>query len=133
MTATLFAAPSMVCARCDGSMVITTDAIGRERRRCPRCDRVAPRVTVHPDEVLVPQTLVRLTASALPPVAPGQLRCQVCAKGVEGRKRFCVACTAAMTRRGTNQARVYQPKACFECGEIFQPSGPRSRYCERCR
>lgn len=31
---------------------------------------------------------------ALPTVRPGQLRCQRCAHGVEGTKRFCRTCTS---------------------------------------
>ena len=136
MTASLFSAPSMVCARCDGAMVITTDAIGRERLRCPRCDGVARRVTVHPDEVLVPQTLVR-AASSLPSVRPGQLRCQRCAKGVEGNGRLCPACTAEAKKRAgrTRISRgpaIYPPKPCRKCGTAFQPTAPASRYCEAC-
>lgn len=26
-----------------------------------------------------------------------------------------------------------QPKPCSVCGEIFQPSGPRSLYCDKCK
>lgn len=118
---------SLDCARCDGRMVITRDALGRERRRCPRCDGVS-RVRVHPDEVLLPQGLVR--AQALPSVLPGQLRCQRCARGVDPSERFCVTCKPG--RGHSISARVYQPKPCVRCGEMFQPSGPRALYCTVC-
>lgn len=29
--------------------------------------------------------------------------------------------------------RSYRPKACGECGEPFQPTGPNSRLCSNCR
>jgi hypothetical protein len=134
MTASLFSAPSMVCARCDGEMVVTKNAVGVERFRCPRCDGVARRVTHHPDDALVPQTLVRAD-KLLPLVRPGQLRCQVCAHGVEGNGRLCPACTAAAKKRAgeTRVARgVYAPKPCTRCGQTFQPTGPRSAYCDPC-
>lgn len=130
-----FAAVSDVCARCDGRMVITKDAIGRERHRCPFCDGVAPPRTLHPDEVLVPQTLVR--ATMLPPVRPGQLRCQVCAKGVEGNGRLCpehmrVAKKRAGQTRVARGPSLYPPKPCKACSRNFQPTGPNSRYCDPC-
>ena len=133
MTASLFSAPSMVCARCDGQMVVTKDAIGRERLRCPRCDRVTAR-RADPNEALIPQGLVRAD-KLLPLVRPGQLRCQVCAHGVEGNGRLCPACTAAAKKRAgeTRVARgVYAPKPCTRCGQTFQPTGPRSAYCDPC-
>lgn len=204
------AAESMICARCDGPMTITHDALRRPRKRCERCDGVAAPRPPHPDEVLRPVTLASLTAAALPPVEPGQLRCQRCAKGVLGDVRFhpeCLrararekrqrrcscgapfvrrhgsssdACPACVARRkakrprlctGCNRldakvrgrrivsscsecratpkprkaraprpprepregGRTYRPKPCAYlggCSTIFQPTGPRSLYCE---
>jgi hypothetical protein len=143
-------ADSLICARCDGTMVLTPDAIGRLRKRCPTCDGVA-KVRHHPDQVLVPVTLASLTAVALPPIEPGQLRCQVCARSVEGDRRFCDGCAKARNlsswRRGyhcrttrskaaaptsAGITRTYKQKPCVapECGALFTPTGPRSLYCE---
>jgi hypothetical protein len=141
--AEVIAALSMICARCDGQMVVTRNAVGVERVRCPRCDGVA-KVRHHPDEVLIPQGLV--PASTLPPIAPGQLRCQWCARGVSGNARFCAdACRVARHRQSSRRTAArkprtdgsrahvrWKPKPCeFQgCGAPFQPSGPNSRYCE---
>lgn len=135
MTASLFTAPSTVCARCDGQMVVTKDAIGRERYRCPRCDRVTVR-RADPNEALIPQGLVRAD-KLLPLVRPGQLRCQRCAKGVEGNGRLCPACQAESKKQAgqtriSRGAGVYTPKPCRKCDTVFQPTGPRSSYCEAC-
>lgn len=116
---------SRICARCDGQMAITKDAVGRDRLRCPRCDGIAE-VRRRPDDAMVPQGLVR--ANQLPPVAPGQLRCQRCAHGVDGDRRFCPTCS----QRGHGE-RTYQPKSCTKCGAEFQPTGPRAQFCEACR
>jgi phage FluMu protein Com len=106
---------SLICARCDGTMVLTPDAIGRLRKRCPKCDGVA-KVRHHPDQVLVPVTLAKLTADALPPVEPGQLRCQRCAKGVDGNVRFHTECAAA--------AALEKKQRPCGCGARFvRPSG----------
>jgi hypothetical protein len=115
---------SLVCARCDGDMVITHDAIGRPRRRCPRCDGVAKRTPPHPDDVFMPQGLVR--ANGLPAIAPGQVRFQRCAHGITASARFCVECvntrlTAEKTRpcpkcgRPTVIRRGRPPKDCEAC------------------
>lgn len=122
-------APSTTCARCDRRMVVTKDAIGRERYRCPHCDGVA-QSRHHPDEVMLPQGLVR-ASPALPPISPGQLRCQRCAKGVEGDHRFCPGCRPGRGR--DHVPRSYQPKPCARCSAVFQPSGPRALFCEACR
>lgn len=116
---------SMICARCDGPMVITHDALQRPRKRCPRCDGTAAPKPPHPDQVLVPLTLGKLTADALPPVEPGQLRCQRCAKGVEGDARFHPECAAAI-------ALEKKQRVCI-CGARFVLA-PRSRAteCSRC-
>lgn len=126
--ALLFAAASEICARCDGAMVVTEDAIGRKRHRCPRCDGVAEPRPRHPDDARKPQALVPI-ASPLPPIGPGQLRCQLCACGVPITERFCESCAP---RRGAG--RHYEPKLCTEpsCGRVFIPSGPRSLYCGTC-
>lgn len=124
---------SMVCARCDSRLVVTRDAIGRERRRCPKCDGVS-QIRPHPDDAMVPQGLVR--ANLLPPVAAGQLRCQRCACGVEGDRRFCSACSFENRSAGVRAAapnRVYAPKPCARCSSVFQPTGPRALFCEACR
>lgn len=119
------------CLKCGGDTVTKMDAIGRTRQRCPRCEGVSPVRPRHPDEALVPQTLVRSnTQRALPPIAEGQLRCQRCARGVVGRARLCRACDPP---KGTNQQRSYPPKPCAKCGYNFQPTGPRALWCDRCR
>lgn len=135
MTAALRLQPQLAgedCARCHGPMVITQDAVGRDRKRCPKCDGIS-RNRVHPDEVLMPQGLVRkMGGGTLPTVAPGQLRCQRCAHGVEGDRRFCEACQRAH-RSEARRGATYAPKPCATCGATFQPTGPRARYCEACR
>lgn len=134
MTASLFSAPSMVCARCHGQMVITKDALQRERFRCPRCDGIARHVRVHPDEVLVP---VALTASSqlLPPIEPGQLRCQVCARGVTGTERMHPECARArkLGQMTDSRARRWAPRTCQKCGGALPKKVGRPRkFCERC-
>jgi hypothetical protein len=62
-----------------------TDGYGRVLDPCPNCGHEVPvpriRVSVHPDLLL-------------PEITEGQLRCQGCAKGVDGDVRFCGRCTA---------------------------------------
>ncbi len=128
-------ADSTVCARCDSQMVVTRDAIGRERRRCPKCDGVS-RIKPHPDEVLIPQGLVR--AHQLPPVAPGQLRCQRCARGVEGQARFCPSCLGGIAQedRAAAQKRKVDVQLCSGYNRIGPraPHKPRIvAHCEHCR
>lgn len=106
------------CAGCDGPMVITHDAIGRPRKRCPKCDGISHNRR-HPDEVLLPQGLVRAHAR-LPEIAAGQLRCQRCARGVEGRARFCSDCHGKTKR-----------KLC-RCGATFVPTRRRQFRCDGC-
>lgn len=105
------------CAGCDTPMVITRDAIGRPRKRCPKCDGVSHNRR-HPDEVLLPQGLVRAMPT-LPPVLPGQLRCQRCAHGVEGRARFCADC------HGKTKLKI------CSCGTRFRPARNQQR-CDAC-
>lgn len=50
---------------CGERMVITTDAIGRQRKRCPRCDGVARLATR-----MAPEHAARSQAQWAPPVAP---------------------------------------------------------------
>jgi hypothetical protein len=107
---------------CGEFMIYTPDAIGRLRPRCPKCQGIVKRTT-RPDERLLPQTLVR-ESDLLPRVAPGQLRCQRCAKGVDGDRRFCAGC---------HPTRDYKAKACQRCQAEFIPTGPRAIYCERCK
>lgn len=143
MTAVSNLVDSMICAGCDGEMVITPDAIGRPRKRCPKCQGVAE-VRHHPDDVLTPITVVslaKLTAAALPPVEPGQLRCQRCAKGVEGDARFHPECQRAQRAEAKERASqkisearrrtVYKMKPCKwpGCQVVFKPSGPAAKYC----
>jgi DNA-directed RNA polymerase subunit RPC12/RpoP len=85
---------STICARCDGPITITKDAIGRERIRCPKCDGVS-RIRPHVDDVQLPQGLVRANVVELPPLEPGQLRCQVCAGGLNTNDRFHPECRGA--------------------------------------
>ena len=130
---------------CGSELVMKPDAIGRMRERCPKCDGVSAPRPRHPDDAMIPQGLVHLV-NTLPPVAPGQLRCQRCADGVDGRARFCAACirrakgTGPRARRfhpprlkGTLQACHYQTKVCRTCGAVFTPTGPRALDCGACR
>lgn len=84
------------CARCRDAgratpVVFGTDAIGRTTTRCPVCDGVKKPRKALPDEVFRPQALIG-TAQLLPPCPPGRLRCQSCARPVEGDERLCVEC-----------------------------------------
>lgn len=117
-------ADSLICARCDGQMVISYDALQRPRKRCPKCDGVARARPVHPDQVLVPVTLAKLTPDALPHVEAGQLRCQRCAKGVEGKARFHPECLAAISLER-------RQRRCA-CGAVFVPTAGAKR-CATCR
>lgn len=146
-------------------MVFRQDAIGRDYLRCPTCSPFARDPRRHPDDAMLPQGLVRTDATRvvkeivrvevptpapppervveLPPIHPGQLRCQSCARGVDWRSRFCpdhateghvfMRERRAMRRNhGTRQQRHYAPKPCAfaGCTTVFQPSGPAARYCE---
>jgi hypothetical protein len=113
------------CASCGTEMVITLDALQRERKRCLKCDGVAAPRPPHPDQVLVPITLGKLTADALPPVEPGQLRCQLCANGVDGNLRFHPECAAA-------RQRAMRQRRC-SCGAVYvRKSRSRARSCPSC-
>jgi hypothetical protein len=97
------------CFKCGGPTVTKMDAIGRTYQRCARCDGVSPVRPRHPDETYLPQALVKVSGASLPPVAPGQLRCQQCAHGVEERERFCPSCLA---QRSATQLLAH----CLTCG-----------------
>jgi hypothetical protein len=108
-------AHSMICASCDGPMVITKDAVGRARLRCPSCQGVAKPYR-HPDDAMLPQGLVPVngapprvirevvrvevpapaiatrTVVELPPLESGHLRCQLCGVGINPHHRFCGDC-----------------------------------------
>lgn len=166
--------PSMVCAGCDGEMVLRKDAIGREYLRCPTCSPFARAPRRHPDDAMLPQGLVKSNGAPprivrhvvrvevpapapppeilvqFPPIGAKQLRCQVCARGVDPVSRFCSTCAkggqlildATRIRRaaatGTRVVRIYPPKPCGfvdpasgeQCGEMFIPTGPRAKYCD---
>jgi hypothetical protein len=116
-------------------MEITKDALGRDRKRCPRCDGVARHVTVHPDDAQIPQGLVR-AMPALPPVEPGQLRCQVCAKGVVGNVRFHPECgrRRKLDQMRESRGRHWAPRTCRKCGRAMPKKVGRPRkFCEACR
>jgi hypothetical protein len=115
---------SEVCARCDGQMVTKPDAVGRPRLRCPRCDGVSAPRPRHPDDAMLPQGLVRVRV--LPEVRPGQLRCQRCARGVEGTARFCAECRSVKPATGTGHA-------CARCGRTIPPRvGRPPKSCDDC-
>lgn len=124
------------CGRCqkDGlrtALVHKLDAIGRTVTRCPICDRVAPPTRLNPNEVLRPQSLIS-EAQLLPACPPGVLRCQSCARPVDGDARLCERCELPGLGKGKEkQKRSYKPRPCeyLGCGVIFQPTGPRSRFC----
>lgn len=142
MSAPVFARQEIdeACARCDGRMVITLDAIGRPRKRCPRCDGVSHNRR-HPDEVLIPQGLVRVTP--LPAIEPGQLRCQVCAVGINPALRFCDPCRIkrerAVGRACYHRARgraVGTVRIRCRCGAPRPPKRgalPKVYVCEDCK
>jgi ribosomal protein L40E len=150
------------CPRCSTLLVTTQDAIGRTRHRCPKCVGVAKASYRHPDDAFMPQGLVRV-ASALPAIRAGQLRCQRCAEGVEGRlARFCERCGPPLSPRETTTCRTcgstrlrvpggwstwVRCESCppktkraprfaekvCACGARFVPTGPHAKHCEHCR
>jgi hypothetical protein len=157
--------PSMICSGCDGQMVFRKDAIGRDYLRCPTCSPFARDPVRHPDDAMLPQGLVRTDAVRvvreivrvevpvpapppervveLPPINPGQVRCQLCAVGVDPRSRFCPKCAKdgnaivsevreLRRNRGTRANRHYRETRCrfVGCETWFTPSGPFARYCE---
>lgn len=128
---------SMVCAGCDGPMTITKDAVGRERWRCKQCQGVST-IKPHPDDAQLPQGLVRANVVELPRIDAGQLRCQVCAKGLRVNDRFHperrgvgLSLVQAM-RLERNGPRIYAARHCAvpRCGALFTPTGPAAKYCE---
>lgn len=137
---------------CGSYLEFTPDAIGRMRERCPSCDGVARRPSVlHPSLRATAQALVPVTRAGeftLPPVAEGQLRCQRCARGVDGSKRFCGACRGIgfnttpelNARRSATQRANYAAglirfpsRDCRFCLEPFAPRSVGQRYCDRHR
>jgi hypothetical protein len=135
------------CPDCHTELEVRLDAIGRTRTVCPRCrPRSIASATRHPDDAFMPQALVRLPrANALPPVAAGQLRCQRCARGVEGKARLCPSCQGAAHRAsersrrstspriiGTREHPLFSAKVCRResCERVFRPTGPNSQFCE---
>lgn len=90
---------------CGEYMAFTIDALGRVSERCPRCRGLAPPVPLRPGEQrglqTVPEHIISLPERVLlPKVAEGQLRCQRCARGVEGDVRFCDDCRQKGGRKG---------------------------------
>lgn len=82
------------CGSCGYDLSFGTDGNGSEVSWCAICQegtKPLSRSSVNAARrgALVSQGLV----PALPTVRPGQLRCQRCAHGVEGTKRFCAPCT----------------------------------------
>jgi hypothetical protein len=111
---------------CGRRQVLESDGNGRTRVRCYPCLEGVTRN----QKQAAPQQL-------LPPVAPGQLRCQVCASGVENSKaRFCAQCIPAR-RAGWNQTyyRRYHkrtPRTCA-CGGLIEVRRGRPRTaCDTC-
>lgn len=120
--ASIVSSSQLACPRkCGEYIVFTPDAIGRMRERCPKCDGVAKSPTLRPGEVRRPQ-------HGLPMIKPGQLRCQVCARGVMKTARFCVDCQPATTLEAKS---TFGVKHCLRCAEPFQATGPNSKYCKR--
>lgn len=116
------------CPKCFGPMVTKLDAIGRTYQRCPSCQGLAKPEHRIPGEVLVPQTLIRSNRQrALPPIREGQLRCQQCARGVEGFARFCADC--ARQRQA-----MLLTRPCKRCGTaVPRRRGRPANDCPSCR
>jgi phage FluMu protein Com len=124
------------CKTCNEFLVYTPDAIGRLRARCPRCQGVAKQ-RPRPNAVLVPMTLAEVERlPQLPPITPGQLRCQRCARGVARRvDRFCAECrplVAQESRALRLEREKGQPRSCA-CGVTFTPTFHRQRTCPDCK
>lgn len=109
---------------CGTYLEFTPDAIGRLRERCPTCDGIGRRPALHSSlqatqQALVP--IVRVAEYSLPPIAPGQLRCQRCAFGVEPKLRFCDACTAVLTAPKPRKVKAPGAQvACERCGRPIE-------------
>lgn len=58
-------------------------------------------------------------------VPPGPLRCGKCGHELELR------CANGHVNALNGSARSYKPKPCAKCGEIFDPTGPRAKFCPR--
>lgn len=119
------------CNTCGSFLVSWSDAIGRTRMRCPKCDRLpAPRRRSPDDIALMPQGLVRLVP--LPEIEEGQLRCQGCARGVDGDVRFCTGCESARAA-ARNRERARGINRCSRCTTIIPPGKGRPRKtCDDC-
>jgi hypothetical protein len=137
------------CSRgCGTAVELTPDAIGRLRERCPKCDGIARPPVLRPGEVRRTQEIelgapsgrrsIALSPGVyrLPDIDPGQLRCQVCARGVTGNRRICEPCvadrrTAAAAARPKAEK---PPKLCKECSTnpIRRRDGKYGRPPQRC-
>lgn len=136
------------CPKCGGSVDFTTDAIGRLRERCRRCDGVAPTPFARPGEVRRTQTIeigapvvrvappIALPAGVyrLPEIQLGQLRCQYCARGVEGKRTVCKACVAERRAAKAVPKKEKPAKLCRECGVVplARRAGKFGRPPQRC-
>lgn len=122
---------------CGEYMVFTIDALGRVRERCPRCRGAAPPVALRPGEQRGLQTVhsalpaPKRREGLLPPVEPGQLRCQACAEGVERPShRFCPRCR--LQRTAKKPGRPTSPEAKAKMSAAWSPEA-RLKASERMR
>lgn len=134
---------------CGAKLELTPDAIGRLRERCPRCDGKAKPPVIRPGEVRRSQEVeygrpverrssIALPAGVyrLPSIAPGEVRCQRCARGVPPNRRVCKPCIAdARSARAAARPKKEKPKKlCPDCGvvELRARSGKYGRPPQRC-
>src|SRR3954470_15777649 len=84
------------CGTCGNDLVFDTDGNGVEITWCSICQSGTKPISRSSVNAIARGALVPGggLVPALPDVRPGQLRCQRCAHGVEGTKRFCRTCTA---------------------------------------
>jgi hypothetical protein len=107
-----------VCPSCRAEMMMVPNRLGAIVDRCPN-----PKCT---GSAFKPTT----SGYRLPPVEPGQLRCQVCAEGVAAQDRFCTPC--ARVRRSILTRRPMRP--CLTCGAPTpRTRGRPKKDCEACR
>ena len=142
--------------RCGTPLVVTHDAVGRPRARCPKCDRVSTR-NVRPFddrhvqsqrhlEVPTPPRSVRTLARDFAgvfvhsdvtgfveyaPKKPVEIN-----PALVREKDY--SATHAVKSRAVSTAPVpnYQPRMCqlpLGCGEPFQPTSARAKWCPNCR